>query len=150
MSNDPINKTDRSPRVRIDRTGTVRDRTRYAVDVTIKDLSETGCYVSGQFAVEVGVLISVGIPGIGMHAARVSRIDEDGCGCAFLLPIDSDHIGQARAAETLTEGGFIQMKTALRSAATVEHNRRADDGAQPLLARMKRAVRIVRGKPSGK
>ncbi len=136
---------ERAARVRIGRGGTVRDRDRFVVDVSIEDLSTTGCLFCGDFALELGALVTIGIAGIGVHVARVSRLVDGGAGCAFLIPLADDDVRIATVAQTVQPGGFVQMKTSIRSAAVTEHNRRADDKPQPLGARLKRAFKIVRG-----
>ena len=136
---------ERAARIRIGREGTVRDRDRFVVDVSIEDLSTTGCLFCGDFTLELGALVTIGIAGIGMHVARVSRLVERGAGCAFLIPLKDSDLATASVAQTVQPGGFIQMKTAIRSAAVIEHNRRADDKPMPLVARLKRAFQIVRG-----
>ena len=146
MSHGAELSVERAARVRIGRPGTVRDRNRFVVDVSIEDLSTTGCMFRGDFAIDVGTLITIGIAGIGIHVARVSRLVDGGAGCAFLLSLSDEDVETATVAQTVRAGGFLQMKTEIRSAASVEHNRRAEDKDQTLPTRLKRAFAIVRGR----
>lgn len=136
---------ERAARVRIGRPGTVRDQNRLVVDVPIEDLSTTGCMFRGNFAIEIGTLITIGVTGIGMHVARVSRLIDGGAGCAFLLPLSEEALETATVAQTVQPGGFLQMKTGIRTTAAVEHNRSAEDRDQSLRTRFRRAFAIICG-----
>ena len=143
---EPDTSIERAARVRIGRAGTVRDRDRFVVDVSVEDLSTTGCMFRGEFAMELGALLTIGIAGIGMHVARVSRLVDGGAGCAFLIPLSAEDVEIATAAQTVHPGNFVQMKTTIRSAAATAHDRRADDKSQTIGLRLSRAIKIIRGK----
>jgi hypothetical protein len=119
-----VEQKPRSERVAIGRSGTLRERDKFAADVLVEDVSETGCMFRLDVALPIGTLISIGIPGTGMHAARVSRVDRDEHGCSFLLPIGPDEIALAQIIETVTEGDFKRMREQIRGAEAERLNRR--------------------------
>jgi hypothetical protein len=145
-----IEETPRSKRVVIGRSGTLRERDKFAADVMIEDVSETGCMFRSDAALPIGTLISIGIPGTGMHAARVSRVDRDQHGCSFLLPISPDDIALAQIIETVTDGDFKRMREQVRGAETERLNRRKGDRkpapANGILAKALAALRLRPGK----
>jgi hypothetical protein len=118
---------ERAERVRIGRRGTLRDRQKFASDVEIDNLSTTGCSLRADYTLPVGSLVSIGIPGIGMHAARITRSDSGEHGCAFLLPINTDDVDLARSVDTVASGNFPQMIEKIRGAEAVRYARRATD-----------------------
>jgi hypothetical protein len=127
----------RAERAPVRRRGTLRERNKFASDVLIEDLSETGCLFRSNVPLPVGSLISVGIPGIAMHAARISRVDGEAHGCSFLIPITADDIAAAQVIETVAEGGFKRMREQVRDAGEPQCDGRATDTAvsQGLIAR---------------
>ena len=126
-------QVERAERVRIARRGTIRDRQKFASDVEIDDLSTTGCRLRADYSLPVGALVSIGIPGIGMHAARITRSENREHGCAFLLPITSDDFDLARSVDTVASGNFPQMVEKIRGAEAVRYARRSTD-RNPILA----------------
>jgi hypothetical protein len=80
-----------------------------------------------------------------MHVARVSRLIDGGAGCAFLLPLSEEDLETATVAQTVQPGGFLQMKTGIRTTAAAEHNRPAEDRDQSLQTRFRRAFAIICG-----
>jgi PilZ domain len=147
-----VEQRPRSRRVAIGRSGTLRERDKFATDVVIEDVSETGCMFRSDMALTVGTLLSIGIPGTGMHAARISRVDGDAVGCSFLLPINAEDIASAQIVETVADGDFRRMREQVREAEVDRMNRRATDrGARPskgILATVRSVMRFRRGNRS--
>jgi uncharacterized RDD family membrane protein YckC len=100
----------RSDRIPVDRPGTLRDRARTPVDVVVDNLSTTGCLFVHDSALPLGALISLGIAGLGIRHARISRVDPPHYACAFLVPVAQEDIVAALSAETLVTGAFPQMQ----------------------------------------
>jgi hypothetical protein len=99
----------RSDRVAVDRAGTLRDRAKTPIDVVVDNLSTTGCLFLLDRELPLGALVSIGIPGIGIRYARISRVDHPQYACAFLAPVGEDEIAAALSAETLVAGAFPQL-----------------------------------------
>jgi hypothetical protein len=59
--------------------------------------------------VPVGALVSIGIPGIGVRHARVTRADPPQYACAFLAWVSDAEIVAALSADTLVAGAFPQL-----------------------------------------
>jgi hypothetical protein len=78
---------------------TLRDLARKPHDVQIDDLSRTGCHIATLLALPIGVVLSIGIPQIGVHALRVVRETEGGYGCAFETSLAQSDLRIALAAE---------------------------------------------------
>jgi hypothetical protein len=102
-------EVERADRVKAGRGGTLRDKGKYPVDVLVANISQTGCLIELTPSLPVGSLVTLGLPGIGMHVARVSRADGAWHGCAFLVPIVEDQIALVRKAETVFQADFPQM-----------------------------------------
>lgn len=56
-------------------------------DVTVEDLSSSGFRMSGGPAMAVGMIVSIGFAGIGVHEAQLMRVDGQGYGCEFVQPL---------------------------------------------------------------
>lgn len=67
--------------------GTLRTSNWEPIDVQLDDLSLTGCLLSTGTRVEVNELITIGVVGVGMRPARVSRKTGDHLGCEFVVPL---------------------------------------------------------------
>ena len=100
----------RAYRFQIDREGTLRDTASQPHDVVIEDLSSSGCRFRTNVALQVGSLISLGIPGLGMQMAEVVRRDEDRYGCFFVAPLDP-----AKVPAVLTAGTVVEMSVSRMS-----------------------------------
>lgn len=138
---------ERADRVPIGRPATLRERQTTVCDVTVEDLSATGCRVKGGIPLPLGSLISIGIPGTGMHAARVARIGAGEFACAFLVPMSEEDIARARSAETVAPGHFPTVTAHLPRTDGVPHRRRATDRVEPrFLDRLRLALRVLLGR----
>jgi hypothetical protein len=82
-------------RLEADVDSTVRDAASRPHTVIVKDLSSTGCGMETQAELEVGASILIGLPGIGVRAARVVRRDGHFYGCAFDVPVSRRAIRSA-------------------------------------------------------
>lgn len=137
-------RIERAERVRLGRAATMRERKMVACDVVIEDLSATGCRVRGGMMLPVGSLISIGIPGTGMHAARVARVGDGEFGCAFLIPVGEEDIARACSIDTVAEGNFPTMLEKIRMTEEARFNRRAtDDPNLSLVDRLKAALALL-------
>lgn len=109
----------RSDRVPIDRPGTLRDQARRPIDVVVENLSATGCLFLLDQALELGALVSIGIPGIGVRHARISRVEQPQYACAFLAPVGPSEIAAARSAETIVARAFPGTAPSAAQAAAI-------------------------------
>jgi hypothetical protein len=96
----------RADRFAIDRVGTLRDHAKVPMDVVIDNLSNTGCLFALDRELLLGELVSLGLPGIGVHQARISRAEHPNYACAFLTRVSDQNISAARSAETLVASRF--------------------------------------------
>jgi hypothetical protein len=96
----------RSDRVALDRAGTLRDHAQAPLDVRVDNLSTSGCLLTLDRTLPVGALVSIGIAGVGVRQARVSRVDAPHHACAFLQPVSAADVATALSAETLVAGAF--------------------------------------------
>ena len=101
---------DRADRADISRPSTLRTVDDLPFDVELIDLSSTGCLLSCAFEVRPGMLLTIGIPGIGTHAARAIRRSGNDVGCEFILPIAPEAVACAKMAETLVKVPFPQSR----------------------------------------
>jgi hypothetical protein len=97
---------DRAERVGIGRVSTFRDESRIPTDVLIKNLSQTGCLFQYDAEVPVGALISIGLADLGVHSARVVRVQDHEYGCEFLAPIGDADLATALAGKNILQGSF--------------------------------------------
>lgn len=75
-----------SERFPVELDATVR-KAAQPYDVTVDNLSSSGFRMSGGPAMAVGTIVSIGFAGIGVHEARLMRIDGRVYGCEFVQPL---------------------------------------------------------------
>lgn len=80
---------------------TLRDGDSRPVDISIVDLSTSGCLIEGAGDLEVPSLVTVGIAGVGRVAARIVRRDGNRFGCAFVVPLAESVVAAANATDTV-------------------------------------------------
>lgn len=80
---------------------TVRDETLRPIDVTIVDLSSSGCLIEGAGEIQVPSVVNIGIGGIGRISARVVRREGQRYGCSFLVPLSEETVSLASAVDTV-------------------------------------------------
>jgi hypothetical protein len=97
---------DRSDRIVVARAATLRDHHMGPTDIILDDLSTSGCRISVDMALELGTVISIGIPGIGNCFAEICRAEQPIYGCLFLKPVTSAEISIAQTAQTVVRGNF--------------------------------------------
>lgn len=78
--------------VRLD--GTLRDTSTLPQDVVIDDLSATG-FLTSAIGLSVNDVITLGIFGIGLRSAHVSRKSVESYGCRFLEPLTPQELSLA-------------------------------------------------------
>lgn len=100
---------DRPYRLEMDRPGTLRDAQEVPQDIVVDNLSTTGCLLRTDADLRIGSLVTIGIAGIGVHPARISRVEGTSYGCAFIMPIRDADVQMALAGETLIEIDFPKM-----------------------------------------
>jgi hypothetical protein len=83
----------------IEASATLRDLERRPHDVTIDDISHTGCHVATLLDLPLDTFITLGIPEIGVHKARLIRETDGGYGCAFERALTESELRRALAAE---------------------------------------------------
>ncbi|VXC85031.1 PilZ domain-containing protein [Sphingomonas sp. 8AM] len=90
----------------INQPSTLRDERAEATDVYVRDLSETGFSVATDSRLELGSMVTIGLPGRGRASARVVRQVTGGYGCEF-----NDPLGRFDVLQTFRGGTVIQMTT---------------------------------------
>jgi len=88
----------------INQPSTLRDQAARATDVYVRDLSETGFGVATDSRLEIGSIVTIGLPGRGRAEARVVRQVSGGYGCEFV-----EALGRAEVMQTFRGGTVIQM-----------------------------------------
>ena len=121
-------RIERAERTAVDRPGTLRERARFVTDIVVEDLSRTGCRICTDADMSVGTLISIGIPGVGMQAARVVRSEGNVHGCSFLLPITEADVLKSQTVVTVENLAFPTLRERVRSEAGFKHTGRDVDG----------------------
>lgn len=87
---------DRSDRLPVELSGTLRDEDWRPVDISVDDVSTTGARIRTEIALRVGEVVTVGIEGLGLCPARVVREVVPGeFGCAFVRPFSDYELGRA-------------------------------------------------------
>jgi hypothetical protein len=109
---------DRPSRITLDRAATLRDPAQEPLDVTVDNISSTGCLVATDAKLTDGMLVTIGIAGLGTRGAYVARQEASGYGLAFLKPASDIELLAARNAETLVDGGFAPFPAGLPTDAT--------------------------------
>ena len=95
-----------SERLPVGRASTLRGADGDPIDVRIEDLSTTGCRLKTPMSVEIDEEIMIGLPGVGMRAARIIWQQEDEVGCAFTAPLAYGEVEATRTSKTLTHVDF--------------------------------------------
>lgn len=90
----------------INQPSTLRDERAQANDVYVRDLSETGFSVATDSRLELGSVVTIGLPGRGRASARVVRQVPGGYGCEF-----TEALGRAEVMQAFRGGTVIQMTT---------------------------------------
>jgi hypothetical protein len=106
MSLPALLQLDRPERIPLDRTATLRDVSQKPLDVTVHNISSTGCLVSTETELPDNMLVTIGIAGLGTRPARIARQETSLYGLAFLKPASESELSAAHHAETLVDGGF--------------------------------------------
>jgi hypothetical protein len=88
---------------------TLRHEDRVPHDVTIDEISSTGCHVATLLDFPAGTVASLGIPRIGMHQVRLVRETGGGYGCAFLRPLTASELATALASEAAARVTFADF-----------------------------------------
>ncbi|WP_407696533.1 PilZ domain-containing protein [Sphingomonas abietis] len=83
--------------------------------VTIENLSVTGCAFRADFPLEIGTVISIGMPGIGTRGGRVTRSNGEEHGCSFFLPITEEEIAQAMTEESAPQTPLAHIRDTIRA-----------------------------------
>ena len=102
--------------VRLD--GTLRDTSAVPQDVVIDDLSATGFRTTSATVLSVNDVITLGIFGVGLRSAQVSRKSGDSYGCQFLEPLTAQEL--ASALQGLTPPAPIPMPVQLQAGTPIE------------------------------
>jgi hypothetical protein len=82
----------------VNANATIRDSRRAPNDAFVHNLSTTGCLIATDTRLALDASLSVGIPGIGVLPAQVTRIDGRLYGCAFNTPISQVMVDAALSA----------------------------------------------------
>lgn len=78
---------------------TVRNAAARPYDVVIENLSATGFRMVGGPPMTIGTEVSIGFAGIGVRAARLTRLHEASYGCEFVVPLSAEDLSTALVAE---------------------------------------------------
>ena len=84
-------------------------------DVTVCNLSCSGCLIAARERLPVGARVSIGMSGIGTHAASVVRQTRFGYACEFEDPLSIYEVQLASASETLITGVFNSLPRPVRA-----------------------------------
>ena len=95
-----------SERRPVDRSSTVRDRNRSAIDVIVSDISETGCAIETPTELPIGSEVTIGLAGVGTCTATITRRSGNLHGCEFARPIDPTMVQLAFTQDTVVAGPF--------------------------------------------
>ncbi len=82
-------------RTMLGRPGTLRVEDALAAPIQIADLTRDGCRIKTQVELEPWQAVTIGIPGVGQHAARIMWARDGQCGCAFERPLPSGAVTAA-------------------------------------------------------
>jgi hypothetical protein len=103
-------------RVTLARTGTLRLLGETSSrEVRIADLNRDGCRIESILPLSIDQVVTIGIPGVGQHAARITWVGLRDYGCQFDLLLPS---GSVTAAMTDNVHGLGAMPGAMRAPAT--------------------------------
>ena len=76
-------RVERAKRHDVDAPGTIEGPTAIRCNVTIVNLSRSGCLVQGEFKLSIGDPVTIWLPVVGARQAKVRRIQGNSIGCAF-------------------------------------------------------------------
>lgn len=126
----PSDSDDRrsAERQTINQPSTLRDERAQANDVYVRDLSETGFSVATDSRLEIGSVVTIGLPGRGRASAHVVRQVAGGYGCEFTEPL-----GRAEVMQAFRGGTVIHMTSNAPIAAPLP---------EPEIERLPGAVRL--------
>ncbi len=79
----------------VDAPSTLRSESGRAVDVHIRNLSASGCFIETAVTLSVGDAARIGLAGAGTVDGRVVRTANDGVAVMFDRPLASDELDQA-------------------------------------------------------
>jgi hypothetical protein len=111
----------------MEQVSTLRGPDDRPIDVTVGDLSVSGCNVRSSTVLPVGAVVQLGLPGTGRFAARVVRRDGDQYGCEFF-----EYLSDAAVLQSFGTDNVAQLFVA------------APDwhGAAPVVDKWPRAIRV--------
>ena len=95
-----------SERLAVKRASTLRARDGLPMDVTIEDISLTGCRVRAPVHFAAGEELMIGLAGVGIRSCSVVWSDYGEIGCEFDVPLTSSELEETRIAKTLRHGNF--------------------------------------------
>lgn len=91
----PVTAEVRADRRVIATGSTLRLTPGFAYDVTVEDLSMTGCLLRSSLSLPLGTHFRLGLRGNGSVEGEVVRIAPHGYGCTFIEPIPADMFAKA-------------------------------------------------------
>jgi hypothetical protein len=103
LSDDDDRRT--AGRLSINQPSTLRDESRTACDVYVRDLSETGFSIAADATLALGSTVTIGLPGHGRAAARVVRRVTGGYGCEFFEPLSTQAVRLMFRGDTVIQLG---------------------------------------------
>ena len=95
-----------SERLAISRPSTLRAHDGEPIDVTIEDLSITGCRISTSLTWNMGDALMIGLPGVGTRLCYIVWSNGGEIGCEFEAPLARADIEATRRAQPLTHVQF--------------------------------------------
>lgn len=113
---DPAERRSRERRP-VGSESTVRSTQKGAANVIVHNLSEQGCAIESDLALELGSTISIGLSGRGACQAKVLRKDGNIYGCEFLSAIDAEDARLAFTRDTVVRHSFAGQVAAGQLAA---------------------------------
>lgn len=98
-------------RFTVELDATVRNAAARPYDVVVEDLSATGFRMAGGPVMGIGDPVLIGFAGIGVQAARLTRVHDDSYGCEFLQPLRPTDLSTALRAVPTTPIAFPKLPT---------------------------------------
>jgi hypothetical protein len=105
-------------RTAVQRPGTLRLADAPAIAIRIADLHRDGCQIDTTVTLEPWQAITIGIPGVGQHDARVMWSRDGTHGCAFERPLPSGAVTAAMSDNVHAFTGSDDMAPMIASKAS--------------------------------
>ncbi len=109
----PTTEARNASRVGINRDGTIRDAAGAPIEISVEDISLSGCMLLIPVPIPEDYVLNIGLPGLGRREGRIVRRDGEKHGVEFLWPLSAAELEDVRSTENLILGSFPQRLDAL-------------------------------------